>query len=165
MPEAKTHEKEKEIQLVLFKLGREEFGADISSVLEISRILEITHLPQAPGFIEGVVNLRGKVVPVVDLRRQFGMTAQTERTKNARIILVDIHKETVGFLVDEVPEVLRLPESSLEAAPELIQSNIKKDYVKGIGKLGSRLILLLDWEKILAPQEIGGLHGKNFDRG
>ena len=152
-------EKAKEIQLVIFRIGKEEFGAEISSVLEISRVLEITHLPQAPGFIEGVVNLRGKVVAVVDLHRQFGLASPEARPKTARIIVVEIQKETIGFLVDEVPEVLRIPETQLEPTPELIQSRIKKDYIKGVGKLGSRLVILLDLNQILAPQALKELEG------
>lgn len=152
--EEQKSKKEKEVQLVLFKLGREEFGADIGSVLEITRVLEITHLPEAPGFIEGVINLRGKVIAVVDLHRQFQLPASKERPKSARIIVAEVHNETVGFLVDEVPEVLRIPQSSLEPPPELVQGKIKNDYIKGVGKLGNRLIVLLDWEKVLAPEEV-----------
>ncbi len=146
--------KGKEIQLVIFRLRDEEFGVDISSVLEISRVLDITHIPQAPGFIEGVINLRGQVMAVVDLARQFGLKPQAELPKTARIIVVNVSDETIGLIVDEVPEVLRIAEVDIEPTPEIIQTEIKKDYIKGVGKLGDRLVILLDIDKVLAPHEI-----------
>jgi len=149
-----TKPKGKEIQLVIFRLRDEEFGADIASVLEISRLLDITHIPEAPGFIEGVINLRGQVIAVVDLSRQFGLKEQKELPKTARIVIVEVGSETVGLIVDEVPEVLRIAEGDIEPAPEIIQTEVKRDYIKGVGKLGERLIILLDLNKVLAPHEI-----------
>ncbi|MFH1440672.1 MAG: chemotaxis protein CheW [Candidatus Omnitrophota bacterium] len=146
--------KSKEIQLVIFRLRDEEFGADISSVLEISRMLDITHIPEAPGFIEGVINLRGQVIAVVDLSRKFGLKEEKELPKTARIVIVEVGPETVGLIVDEVPEVLRIAEENIESAPEIIQTEIKRDYIKGVGKLGERLVILLDLNKVLAPHEI-----------
>lgn len=147
-------EKGKETQLVIFRLRKEEFGAEITTVLEISRMLPITHLPEAPGFVEGVVNLRGQVIAVIDLARQFGLAAQAELPKTARIVVVEIEEETIGLIVDAVPEVLRIAEDDIEATPEVIQTEVKRDYVKGVGKLGERLIILLDLEKVLAPHEV-----------
>jgi len=158
-----TKPKGKEIQLVIFRLRDEEFGADIASVLEISRLLDITHIPEAPGFIEGVINLRGQVIAVVDLSRQFGLSAEggsasggkeKELPKTARIVIVEVGSETVGLIVDEVPEVLRIAEEDIEPTPEIISTEVKRDYIKGVGKLGERLIILLDLNKVLAPHEI-----------
>ncbi len=149
-----TEERVKETQLVIFKLREEEFAAEISSVLEISRYLEITHLPEAPGFVEGVVNLRGQVIPVIDLARQFGLKTLTERPKTARIVVAEIGGEILGILVDEVPEVLRIPENQIEPTPELIHGDEKREYVKGVAKLGERLVVVLDLEKLLRPQEL-----------
>jgi len=146
--------KGKEIQLVIFRLRDEEFGADISSVLEISRLLDITHIPEAPGFIEGVINLRGQVIAVVDLARQFGLGEQKELPKTARIVIVEVGSETVGLIVDEVPEVLRIAEEDIGPTPEIISTEVKRDYIKGVGKLGERLVILLDLNKVLAPHEI-----------
>jgi purine-binding chemotaxis protein CheW len=146
--------KGKEIQLVIFRLRDEEFGVDIGSVLEISRVLDITHIPQAPGFIEGVINLRGQVIAVVDLARQFSLKPQAQLPKTARIIVVKVSDETIGLIVDEVPEVLRIAEENIEPTPEIIQTEIKRDYIKGVGKLGDRLVILLDIDKVLAPHEI-----------
>lgn len=152
--------KGKEIQLVIFRLRDEEFGADISAVLEISRMLEITHIPQAPGFIEGVINLRGQVIAVVDLAKQFGLAKNSTNqalAKTARIVVVQVGQETVGLIVDEVPEVLRIPEENIEPTPEMIQTEIKRDYIKGLGKLGERLIILLDLNKVLTPHQVEAL--------
>lgn len=145
---------EKQTQLVIFRLRHEEFGAEITSVLEISRMLEITHLPETPGFIEGVVNLRGQVIPVIDLARQFGLEPEAKLPKTARIVVVEAGEETVGLIVDEVPEVLRVVDTDIEPTPDLIQSAAKRDYVKGIAKLGGRLVIVLDLHKVLAPHEI-----------
>ena len=146
--------KGKELQLVIFRLRSEEFGTEIASVLEISRVLEITRIPQAPGFIEGVVNLRGQVIAVIDLAKQFGLPPQPELPKTARIIIAEVAGETIGLIVDEVPEVLRVGEETIEPTPEIIQAEIKRDYLRGVAKSGDRLILLLDLQKVLASQEL-----------
>ena len=151
---AEETSKGKELQLVIFRLRGEEFGAEITSVLEISRVLEITHIPEAPGFVEGVVNLRGQVIAVVDLAKQFGLTPQVELPKSARIVVVEVSGETIGLIVDEVPEVLRVAEEAVEPTPEIIQTEVKRDYLRGLAKLGDRLILLLDLHKLLAPQKL-----------
>jgi purine-binding chemotaxis protein CheW len=143
-----------EKQLVIFCLRDEEFGVEISSVLEISRILAITKIPQAPGFIEGVINLRGKVLAVIDLARQFGLKEEKELPKTARIIVVGVQGKSLGLIVDEVPEVIRISEEEIEPTPDMIQSEIKRDYIKGVAKLGERLIILLDLNNILAPHEV-----------
>ena len=149
--------KTKEIQFVIFRLQDAEFGAEISSVLEISRMLEVTRLPEAPGFIEGVVNLRGQVIPVIHLARQFKLSSGPLTSKTARIVVVDVGGETVGLMVDEVPEVLRMPETQMEPPPELTQSGVKQDYIKAVAKLGERLVIILDLSKVLALQEIEAL--------
>lgn len=159
-----TKPKGKEIQLVIFRLRDEEFGADIASVLEISRLLDITHIPEAPGFIEGVINLRGQVIAVVDLARQFGLGGQKELPKTARIVIVEVGDETVGLIVDEVPEVLRIAEEDVGPTPEIISTEIKRDYIKGVGKLGERLVILLDLNKVLAPHEVKQIGEVNKDK-
>ena len=145
--------KSKETQLVIFRLREEEFGIEINSVLEISRMLEITYLPQTTSFIEGVVNLRGQVIPVVDLGKRFGFKTQAPVTKAARIIVVEISRETLGLLVDEVPEVIRISETEIKPPPDVIQNNEKQDYIKGVAKLGERLVVVLDLAKVLSPEE------------
>jgi len=146
--------KASEVQLVIFRLKGEEFGTEIAAVVEISRMLDITRIPDAPGFIEGVINLRGRVLAVIDMARQLGFGRVDDAAKAARIIIVDVGSETVGLMVDEVPEVLRVAESEIEPPPEFIQSKVKKDYVKGVAKLDERLIILLDLTKVLASEEV-----------
>jgi len=139
------------LQLVSFKIGNEEFGVNILKVQEINRMLQITKVPNTPEFIEGVINLRGRVIPVVDLRIKFNMHKK-EHDKQTRIIVVELEDKTVGFLVDEVSEVLRIPKSITETPPEIV-SNINSDYITAVGKLEDRLIILLDLEKALSVQE------------
>ncbi|MCX7984836.1 MAG: chemotaxis protein CheW [Bacteroidetes bacterium] len=135
------------LQLVSFKVGDEEFGIDILKVQEINRMMEITKIPDAPPDIEGVVNFRGKVIPVIDLRKRFGLPIK-EQNSNTRLIVVELEKKTVGFIVDEVKEVLRIPKSITEPPPPLaVGSNA--EYILGVGKLENRLLTLLDLEKVV----------------
>ncbi len=142
------------IQFVNFRLRDEEFGVDIGSVREITKVADITHIPEAPSFVYGVTNLRGQVITVIDLARQFGLSPQQELPETARIVVTEIRGQTVGMLVDEVPEVLKITSENIEPAPELIQTEVRKDYIKGVGKLDNRLIILLDLEKLLASHEV-----------
>ena len=144
--------KETEIlQLVTFRLGNEEFSLDILRVQEIIRHMDLTRVPRTPEFVEGVINLRGRVIPVLDLRKRFGLPAG-ERTHETRIIVVDVDDKTVGFKVDAVSEVLRIPADTVEPPPQLVTS-IESDYIKGVGKLDGRLLILLDVSKILSRSE------------
>ena len=142
------------IQLVNFRLRDEEFGVDIGSVREITRIADIAHIPEAPSFIQGVTNLRGQIIAVIDLAKQFGLAPQEKLPESARIVVTEINGQTVGMLVDEVPGVLKISDENIEPTPELIQTGVRKDYIKGVGKLENRLIILLDLEKVLAPHEV-----------
>ncbi len=135
------------LQLVSFKIGDEEFGVDILKVQEINRMLDVTRVPNAPEFVDGVINLRGKVIPIVNLRRRFGME-RIERNKNTRIVVVELGGRIVGFVVDAVHEVLRIPRSVTEPPPSLAGS-VKAEYITAVGKLDDRLLILLDLEKIL----------------
>ncbi len=146
--------KPKELQVVVFRLGGEEFAAEITSVLEISRMLPITHLAQAPEFIKGVINLRGKVMAVMNLANLFATQTPASPSPSARIVIVEVGNETVGLLVDEVVEILRIPEEKIEPLPELIQGEVKSHYLRGVGKLGERLILLVDLTGVLTPERL-----------
>ena len=139
------------LQLVSFNLGQEEFAVDILKVQEINRMVEITRVPKAPDFVEGVINLRGKVIPVIDLRKRFGLPPG-ERTKQTRIVVVDMDGRTIGLIVDAVSEVLRLPADTIEPPPPIV-AGIDADYIRGVGKLEDRLLILLDLNRILTPQE------------
>ncbi|CUS97288.1 chemotaxis protein CheW [Candidatus Kryptobacter tengchongensis] len=139
------------LQLVSFKLGDEEFGVNILQVQEINRLIQITKVPNAPDFVEGVMNLRGKIVPVINLRKRLGL-GEKEHDKNTRIIVVELNDKTVGFIVDSVSEVLRVSKNVVEPPPELI-CGIDSEYITGIVKLDDRLMILLDLEKILTIEE------------
>lgn len=142
----------KEIQLVIFRLVKEEFGMDISQVREIIRMQNITPMPKAPEFIEGVINLRGQIIAVMDLARRFGLKAE-KRTEKARIVVVEVKENIVGLIVDEVPEVLRISDTDIDPTPEMVESQIHAEFIKGVGKLGDRLIILLAADKILSHEE------------
>ncbi len=139
------------LQLVSFLIENEEFGVDILNVQEIIRPVDITRVPNAPAFVEGVINLRGRIVPVVDLRKRFNLP-QRERDKNSRIIVVELGDKIVGFMVDAVREVLRVDASVIEPPPELA-IGIDAHYITGVAKLDDRLLILLDLERILTEEE------------
>lgn len=140
-----------EEQLVVFTLANETYGIAISTVNEIIRMQEITEVPRTPDFVEGVINLRGRIVPVIDLRKRFCLEAG-EETQASRIMVVEIQGLTVGMVVDSVSEVLRLPSDSVEPTPPMV-AGIEAAYLKGVGKWDDRLIILLDIEKVLYSNE------------
>ncbi len=138
-------------QLVSFVVEDEEFGVDILKVQEIIRTVDITRVPKSPEFVEGVINLRGKIVPVIDLRIRFGI-AKRERDNETRIIVVELSDRVVGFLVDKVKEVIRVEKNIIEPPPELTTS-ISSNYITGVAKLQDRLLILLDLDKVLSGEE------------
>ena len=141
-----THEGDL-IQLVTFHIGEEEFGVDILAVQEIIRLMQITMVPRASSFIEGVINLRGKVIPVINMRTRFNMPA-LPHDNNTRIVVMEFGQKIVGFLVDAVSEVLRIPASTVEDPPPVV-AGIGSEYIRGVGKLNSRLLILLDLDNLL----------------
>src|SRR6059058_1034870 len=140
-----------ERQLVVFQLGAELYGVEIARVHEIIRLQAITRVPRAPAFVEGIINLRGKVIPVVDLRHRFGLPA-AEHTRASRIVVVEIGDQVVGIVVDGVSEVLRVSPSIVEP-PSPVVAGIDSEYLHGIAKLPERLVILLDLDRILAREE------------
>ncbi len=140
-----------EQQLVVFDLSTEAYGVDIGTVREIIRLQDITRVPRSPEFVEGVINLRGKVIPVVDLRKRFGLPAEVESKEN-RIVVVDIGAQDIGVIVDAVTEVLRIATESVEP-PASVITTADSEYLLGIAKLDSRLIILLDLEQVLTEAE------------
>ena len=139
------------MQLVTFSIGDEEFGVDILKVQEIIRTMEITKVPRAPEFVEGVINLRGKVIPIVDLRKRFGLETR-DHDKHTRIIVIEINQMIVGFVVDSVSEVLRIPANTVEPPPPVV-SGLESEYISGVGKLQDRLLILLDLNRLLSGEE------------
>lgn len=140
------------LQLVSFKLGNEEFAVDILIVQEINKMIPITKVPNSPEFVEGIINLRGRVIPVVDLRNRLKL-GKKQSDKDTRIIVTEINGKTIGFIVDAVNEVLRIPRNITEAPPELSLS-VESKFVKSIGKLDDRLIILIDLEQVFLQNEI-----------
>jgi purine-binding chemotaxis protein CheW len=147
----KAHENEELLQLVSFNIDEEEFGIDILKVQEIIRTVQITQVPNAPAFVKGVINLRGKVIPIVDLRMKLGKEKRND-DNHTRVIVVDLDSKTIGFIVDSVSEVLRIPKNITEAPPEIV-SGVNSEYITAVGKLEDRLLILLDLEKILSVNE------------
>lgn len=140
-----------EFQLILFELGNALYGIPIEKVSEINKIEEITVLPKAPAYIEGVINLRGNVVPVIDLRKRFGMK-QVERTKKNKIIVLLLGKRLFGIIVDSVYEVLALPKDAIEPSLPTV-SGLKADFIDSIGRFNEKLIIILDISSIIHSQE------------
>lgn len=141
-----------EIQLVVFDLASEHYGVDISDVREIMRMQTITKVPGAIECVEGVINLRGKVLPVLDLRKRLELKV-AENTEDSRIVIVDIETGQVGVIVDAVTEVLRVENSCIDP-PSTMVAHGDADYLKGIAKLGDRLIILLDLHRLLSQKAI-----------
>jgi purine-binding chemotaxis protein CheW len=142
----------KELHIVGFRVGRETFGVPIATVHEIVRLPEITSVPDAPGYVEGVINLRGKIVSVVDLRKRFGEKEITANKKN-RILVAEVEGKLVGLIVDAASEVLKIPENEVDLPPSLFDDG-DINYVTGVGKLKGRLVILIDLNKILQKGEL-----------
>jgi purine-binding chemotaxis protein CheW len=143
-----------EVQLVTFMLGAEEYGVPISQIQEIDRLAKITKVPKAAEFIEGITNLRGEVIPVLDTRKRFELEIKPPDDRT-RIIIVDLGGVKTGLVVDSVREVLNLARKDIAPPPEAISSGIDQQFISGIGKVdaGKRMIVLLDVEKILSRRE------------
>jgi purine-binding chemotaxis protein CheW len=142
---------EKDYQVVGFRIGNETYGVRIGSVREIVRVPEITSVPNAPEAIEGVINLRGKIIPVMDLRKRFGIEAVQPDKKN-RILVVELDNKLLGLIVSSASEVLKIPPSEI-AAPGTVFAEGESSYVTGVGKLKGRLIILLDIARLLRQPE------------
>ena len=140
-----------EAQVVVLELAGEAYGVEIGKVQEIIRMQPITRVPNGPDWIEGVTNLRGRVIPVLDLRRRFGLAAG-EATRRSRIVVAELGEHTVGLVVDGVSEVLRVPADSVEPPSSLV-TTAESAYLRGVAKLDQRLVLLLDLGRILAEDQ------------
>lgn len=144
-----------EEQLVVFTLGDESYGVSIEAVNTIIRLPDITRVPHTPAFVEGVINLRGVIVPVIDLRKRFQLEA-TQATKATRVVVVEHSGMLVGMVVDAVTETLRLSSMNIEPLSPMVLS-VDSQYLRGVGKLGERLIILLALENVLVREETEAL--------
>lgn len=140
------------LQLVTFVVGNEEFAIPILSVQEINRMMQITQVPQSPDFIEGVINLRGKIIPVMDLRKRFGL-GELENTVDCRIVVIEVSNRVIGFTVDRVNEVLRVNADIVDPPPPMV-CGIDSDYVQGVGKLDDRLLILLNLDRLFSEEDL-----------
>ncbi len=150
--------------MVTFQVGTEEYGLDINSIIEVIRPLKITPLPRMPEFVEGVINLRGAIIPIIDLRKRFGLPVGTESRKTTRMLITrgaiygasGAGKESIGLIVDGVQEVLHVPKKNIDAAPHAATGENTR-FITGMGKVGERLIILIDITRILSQQERSAL--------
>lgn len=140
-----------EMQFVVFKLGREEYGVNIMQVQEIGPYQEPVKVPNTPDFVEGVMNLRGSVIPVLSLKKRFNIKGQ-ELTENTRTIVINFEDKKIAFIVDDASEVLTLDTADIQDTPEII-AGVERKYITGIGKRGERLLIILDLSFLLDEQE------------
>ncbi len=138
-------------QFVICRIGQEEFAVDVLSVQEINRLVEVTRVPKTPPFVEGVINLRGRIIPVLDLRRRFGL-ATSNQTMQTRIVVVSVQAKLVGFIVDSVVEVLRVPKTAIEPPPN-VGSSAGAEFTQGVGRIDDRLLIVLDLNRLLMKSE------------
>lgn len=144
--------KEELIQLVSFKLDREEYGVEVLKVREIIRMTTITQMPNTPHYVEGIINLRGKVIPIVSLRKKFGLMDSSNDT-HTRIMVMDMSGELMGFIVDSVSEVIRISAGEIQPAPSMVGSGVDQDSISGVINQAERLLVLLDLDNLFTAEE------------
>ena len=144
--------KEERIQLVSFRIGNEEHGINVLKVREIIRIPNITRVPNTPEYIEGVINLRGKVIPIISLRKKFYLP-EAENDSRTRIIVMDMDNELMGFIVDSVAEVIRIAISEIQPPPPIVTGGIEQECISGVINHAERLLVLLNLEKMFSSEE------------
>jgi purine-binding chemotaxis protein CheW len=140
------------IQLVSFNLEQEEYGINVLMVREIIRMVDITRVPHTPHYVEGVINLRGKVIPIISLRRKFDL-AETENDKRTRIMVMELGGQMIGFIVDEVSEVIRISGKEIQPPPPMVASSIEQECIAGVINQSERLLVLLDLEMMFTAEE------------
>lgn len=140
-----------ETQLVVFRMENEEFACNINDVREVLKMVRITPLPRSLEFVEGVINLRGDVIPVIDLRKRFGLS-EADLTDDSRIIIVEVEERMVGLIIDSVSEVNRLSNKQIQDAPERVAGG-KTNLIMGVGKVDERLLIILNLNRILTSEE------------
>jgi purine-binding chemotaxis protein CheW len=147
-------EKEQLRQLVGFTIGKELFGVDILMVQEIIRAAPITAVPNSPDFVEGVINLRGNIIPVIELRKRLGFAMPDVNMEDSWILILDIEGRITGFIVDSVTEVLKIQESGIEPPPDIVVAGLETQYIRGVCEIDEKLLILLDFNCILLVDEI-----------
>lgn len=155
-------EKEQLMQLVGFMIGKEQFGVDILMVQEIIRSAPITAVPNSPDFIEGVINLRGSIIPVIELRKRLNLYKESQEKNKDWILIVNVDNRVTGFIVDSVTKVLKIRKDSLEDPPDIVVAGLKSQYIRGVCEIGNSLLIFLDFSRILKMDEIKRL--KDFSQ-
>ncbi len=146
-------------QFISFSVGDEEYGLELLTVKEVIRVREITWLPKAPSFVKGIINLRGDVIPIIDLRDKFGLEAK-EATAMTRVIVVEVDGKLTGMVVDSASQVVRIPVDQIDPPPPVF-GGVAQDFITGVGKIDDKLIILLNSDAILTAEErtqLGSLH-------
>jgi purine-binding chemotaxis protein CheW len=140
------------IQLVSFSLEKEEYGINVLTVREIIRMISITRVPNTPNYVQGVINLRGKVIPIISLRGKFDLP-EAQYDKRTRIMVLEVAGEMMGFIVDEVSEVIRVSESEIQPPPSVVSSGVEQEYMAGLINQTDRLLVLLDLERMFTDDQ------------
>ena len=151
-------DKERLLQLVGFMIGKELFGVDILMVQEIIRETPITPIPNSPDFIEGVINLRGNIIPVIDLRRRLNLRDAAAPDGQIWIMILNVEGRVTGFIVDSVTQVLKVASNSIKPPPDIVVSGLQSQYITGVCRIDQRLLILLDFNRILLVEEIKKLN-------
>jgi len=152
------------MQLVGFEVGKEIFGVDILMVREIIRSAPITAVPNSPEFVEGVINLRGDIIPVIDLRKRLNLYRDETQDKNW-VLILEVEGSVTGFVVDRVDDVLKIDKNNIEAAPEIVLAGLESQYIRGVCEVADkRLMILLNFDSILLANEIKKLKETNNNR-
>lgn len=156
-------EQEGLLQLVGFEIGKEQFGVNILTVQEIIRSAPVTVVPNSPVFVEGVINLRGDIIPVIDLRKRLNMYEQSMDSDRNWILILNINNKVIGFIVDAVNEVLKVAEDSIEPAPDVVVAGLENQYISGVCEVQDALMIVLNFERVLFNEEITKLKDQSFD--
>ena len=153
------------MQLVGFEIGKEQFGVNILAVQEIIRSAPVTNVPNSPMFVEGVINLRGDIVPVIDLRKRLNLLKddmEMDHSKNW-VLILNIGDRVIGFIVDSVTEVLKIEEESIEPPPDIIIAGLENQYIQGVCNINDGLLIILEFDRVLFNEEYSALQDTDFE--
>jgi len=151
------------MQLVGFGVGRERFGVDILAVQEIIRSTDVTPVPNSPSFVEGVINLRGDIIPVIDLRKRLSLLLEGSSIEKNWVLILSIGNRVVGFIVDNVSEVMKISEDEIDPPPAIVIAGLENQYIRGVCEIDKKLLIILDFDSILFNEEYYALKDMDFD--
>lgn len=146
------------IQLVSFMLSSEEYGVEVLKVREIIRMPEITKMPNTPSYVEGIINLRGKVIPIISMRKRFGLM-EADHDSHTRIMVMDVAGGLTGFIVDAVSEVIRIRSSEIQPPPNMVAGNVDQEFITGVFNHAEHLLIIMDVDRMFSAQEMDYLSG------